>query len=88
MVTIYGKKKCTQCDMSVRVFDSEGVSFAYVDMEEDAGAFDYVTKTLGLRQAPVVVARYPNGSETHWSGFRPDKIKGYARTAAAWSRDV
>lgn len=85
MVTIYGKKNCTQCDMSVKVFDTEGVSFTYVDMEEDEDAFDFVTKTLGLRQAPVVVARYPGGSESHWSGFRPDKIKGYARAAAKWS---
>lgn len=86
-VWVYGKTDCGQCDMTVKILDKEGVSFQYINMEEDAHAYEYVTKTLGYRQAPTVVARYPNGSETHWSGFRPDKIKGYARTVAAWSKD-
>ncbi|SLA36917.1 glutaredoxin electron transport component of NRDEF (glutaredoxin-like protein) NrdH [Mycobacteroides abscessus subsp. abscessus] len=34
--------------------------------------------SLGHLQAPVVIA----GAE-HWSGFRPDRIKALATTAAA-----
>ena len=81
-VTVYGKTVCGQCDMTVRVFDKEGVGFTYINMEHDTAAFEYVTKTLGYRQAPAVVARFPDGSEQTWCGFRPDKIQGYAMAAA------
>lgn len=83
-VLVYGKNDCTQCDMTVKVLDKEGLDFTYINIEEDVDAFEYVTKTLGYRQAPAVVALYPDGSETHWSGFRPEKIKGYVATARKW----
>lgn len=86
-VTVFGKSECTQCDMTVKVLDSSGVDFTYIDIEEDEVAYEHVTKTLGYRQAPAVVARYPDGSEAHWSGFRPDKIKGYARASSKWAKD-
>lgn len=86
-VWVYGKSECPQCDMSTKVLDKEGIDFTYIDIEEDDAAYKYVTTTLGFRQAPAIVVRYPDGSESHWAGFRPDKIKGYARTVAAWSRD-
>lgn len=83
-VTVYGKDNCNQCDMTVRLFDREGVSFTYINIEEDAEAFEFVTQTLGYRQAPAIVARFPGGSEETWSGFRVDRIKGYARASAKW----
>ena len=86
-VTVYGKTVCVQCDMTVRVLDKEGVGFTYINMEHDKEAFEYVTKTLGYRQAPAVVARFPDGSEQTWSGFRPDKIQGYAMAAARFHDD-
>ena len=80
-VTVYGKPNCTQCDMSVKVLDREGVSFEYIDMEADPAALAFV-KDLGYLQAPVVIARYPSGAEEHWAGFRPDRIKDYASAVA------
>lgn len=87
MVRIYGKNNCNQCDMTVRLFDREGVSFTYINIEEDADAFEFVTKTLGYKQAPAIVARFPGGSEETWSGFRVDRIKGYARASTKWGRE-
>ena len=84
-VTVYGKTVCGQCDMTVRVLDKEGVGFTYINMEHDQDAYNYVTKTLGYRQAPAVVARYPNGSEQSWSGFRPDKLAGFVSSARKWA---
>lgn len=86
-VTIYGKNNCNQCDMTVKLFDREGVSFTYINIEEDPDAFKFVTHTLGYKQAPAVVARFPGGSEETWSGFRVDRIKGYARASTKWSRN-
>lgn len=86
-VSVYGKTICNQCDMTKRIFDREGVAYEYLNMEEDADAMAFV-KDLGYKQAPVVIARYPNGSETHWSGFLPKKIMGYAQAAKSWGKDV
>ena len=81
-LTIYGKSDCSQCKMTVKYLDRNDTGFTYINIEHDQDAYNYVTKTLGYRQAPAVVARYPNGSEQSWSGFRPDKIQGYAMAAA------
>lgn len=81
---IYGKDNCTQCEMTVKLFDRETTGFTYINIEEDLDAYKYVTKTLGYRQAPVVVALFPNGSESHWSGFNPAKISGYVAAARKW----
>ena len=81
-LTIYGKSECTQCDMTVRYLDKHEAGFTYINVEHAQDAYDYVTKTLGYRQAPAVVALYPNGSEQSWSGFRPDRLQGYVSTAA------
>ena len=43
-----------------------------VDITEDATARDYVM-SLGYLQAPVVVT-----GDTHFSGFRPDRLKALA----------
>lgn len=74
MVTVYSKKPCVQCDATYRRLDTNGVKYRVVDITENPEAFDYV-KSLGHRQAPVVVA-----GEDHWSGFDPNKLD--ALTAA------
>lgn len=86
-VTIYGKYDCNMCAMTVKLFDREGVPFTYINIEEDPDAFKFVTHTLGYKQAPAVVARFPGGSEETWSGFRVDRIKGYARASSKWAKD-
>ena len=52
------------------MFSADGVEFDTVDLSQDAAAMDMV-KSLGYTQAPVVIA-----GDTHWSGFRFEKIKG------------
>ena len=86
-LTIYGKSECSQCDMTVRYLDKHEAGFVYVNIEHDQAAYDYVTKTLGYLQAPAVVARYPNGSEQSWSGFRPDRLSGFVAAAARFHDD-
>jgi glutaredoxin-like protein NrdH len=48
----------------------EGIPFVEVDVEQDAEALEYI-KGLGYAAAPVVVY-----GDDHWSGFRPERIKG------------
>lgn len=75
-ITVYTKPACVQCNATYRALDKAGVEYSVIDISEDAAARDYVM-ALGYLQAPVVVA-----GEDHWSGFRPDRIKTLATSAA------
>ena len=70
MVTVYSKSDCVQCDMTKRLMEREGIAYTEINIEEDYGALMKV-KELGYMAAPVVIA----GNE-HWSGFRPERVKG------------
>ncbi|ETZ38104.1 nrdH-redoxin [Mycobacterium intracellulare MIN_052511_1280] len=48
------------------------MQYQTIDITADAEARNYVM-ALGYLQAPVVVAQ-----DTHWGGFRPDRIKALA----------
>ena len=76
-ITIYSKPNCVQCTATYRAMDKAGLSYETVDISVDAEALEQV-KSLGYAQAPVVIA----GGD-HWSGFRPDKIKGLVAAAEA-----
>ncbi len=67
-ITVYSKPACVQCTATTRALLAKGLSFKVVDLTVDDAAFERV-QALGYRQAPVVVA-----GESHWAGFRPDKI--------------
>ena len=69
-VIVYTKPACVRCNATYRALDQAGIDYNIIDIAEDAQARDYVM-SLGYLQAPVVVA-----GEAHWSGFRPDRIKG------------
>lgn len=75
-ITVYTKPACVQCNATYRALDKAGIDYAVIDISQDSEARDYVM-TLGYMQAPVVVA---DGS--HWSGFRPDRIRGLSQNAA------
>ena len=75
-VTVYTKPACVQCTATYRALDKAGIEYAVIDISTDPDARDYVM-ALGYLQAPVVVA-----GDSHWSGFRPDRIKELAFTAA------
>jgi glutaredoxin-like protein NrdH len=69
-ITVYSKPNCVQCVATYRALDKIGADYTIVDIAMDQQALEHVV-SLGHQQAPVVVA----GSE-HWSGYRPDRIKG------------
>lgn len=71
-ITVYSKPACVQCEATYRALDKKGVEYTVVDVTQDAEAMALV-RELGYLQAPVVVA-----GDTHWSGFRPDRIAAVA----------
>ncbi|MBJ8338213.1 MULTISPECIES: glutaredoxin-like protein NrdH [Antrihabitans] len=75
-ITVYTKPACVQCTATYRALDKAGIEYSVVDISQDAEARDYVM-ALGYLQAPVVVAE-----DSHWSGFRPDRIKALVTSAA------
>lgn len=75
-ITVYTKPACVQCNATYRALDKQGLDYDVVDITEDSDAREYVM-ALGHLQAPIVVA-----GETHWSGYRPDRIKALATAAA------
>ena len=75
-ITVYTKPACVQCNATYRALDKAGIEYSVVDITEDPAARDFVM-ALGYLQAPVVVA-----GDDHWSGFRPDRIKTLATSAA------
>lgn len=71
-VTVYTKPDCPQCTMTKRQLEKLGLEHDVVDVTTDPAAMDYVTG-LGYNSAPVVVV---DDGEDHWSGFRPDRLRG------------
>lgn len=71
-ITVYTKPACGQCTATYAALDKHGLDYEIVDISQDDEARDYVM-ALGYLQAPVVVA-----GDEHWSGFRPERIKGLA----------
>ncbi|MDF9278841.1 glutaredoxin family protein [Arthrobacter sp. EH-1B-1] len=70
---------CFGCDKTKQLFTAAGVTFTAVDITTNTHALEYVTGDpadggLGYSQAPVVVYD-KGGSEDHWSGLNPTKIK-------------
>lgn len=69
--------KCYACENTKRKLDSAGLEYEVFNLEEDAH-LEYA-KSLGHQQAPVVVVTKDDGTEDHWSGFRPDKVLEYSK---------
>lgn len=73
MITVYSLPNCPQCVQTKKVMVREGLEFSEVLLTEDQAAMDKI-KSLGYQAAPVVIA-----GESHWSGFRPEKIMSLAK---------
>jgi glutaredoxin-like protein NrdH len=71
-VTVYSTPSCQQCNATYRALEKKGIDFTPVDLSQDPEALEMV-RNLGYNAAPIVVA-----GDTHWSGFRPDKINALA----------
>lgn len=76
-VIVYTKPSCVQCEQTQRWLDGRGIAYVTRDVALDPAARETVL-ALGYRGAPVVVA-----DGEHWSGFRLDRLKALAATAAA-----
>lgn len=72
-ITVYTKPACVQCNAVIKNLDKLKLRYTKVDVTTDPEARDYVM-SLGYLSAPVVVA----GPDSHFSGFRPDRIKALA----------
>lgn len=77
-ITVYTKPSCVQCNATYKALDKHGIEYNTVDISQDDNARDFIMG-LGYLQAPVVVV----GTSTHWSGFRPERIKELAQPATA-----
>lgn len=86
VMTVYGKPGCVQCERSTWLLKRDNAPHVYVDVTEDEGAFDYVKNTLGYMGVPVCVVDYGGGVNTHWTGFRPDKLNGFVAKWKSWER--
>lgn len=70
---VYYTPNCQQCRITKKMMSENDIHFEEVNLNEDPEARARV-RAWGYLTAPVVEA--PDGS--HWSGFRPDRIKEYA----------
>lgn len=68
-VTLYTLPDCVQCTATKRELTKRRIPFDLVDLTTDGTAYAFV-RSLGYRQAPVVVA-----DDQHWAGFQPSKIQ-------------
>ena len=84
VMTVYTNPGCVQCDATRKYLTDRNTRFETVDLSTDELALAAV-KDLGYPQAPVVFVRYPNGSETHWSGFQPSRLDGFIAAAKRWA---
>lgn len=65
---LYTMPDCPQCYATKRYLDKDQVEYSTVDLSVDKDAYELVS-SLGYKNAPVVIS-----GDSHWSGFRPDKI--------------
>ena len=76
-ITVFTKPACAQCDAVFRALDKMGIDYRRVDISTDPDAREYVM-ALGYLQVPVVYA----GPDNHFCGFRPERLKALADSAA------
>ena len=71
-VTVYTKSNCVQCNMTKKKFDSLGIIYQEVNLEEHP---EKVAEFMaqGLSSAPIVTT-----DTKIWSGFRLGKIESLA----------
>lgn len=73
-VVVYSLPNCMQCTATYKRFEKNNIDYDVVDMSQDPNAREIV-KSLGHRQAPVIVVSDETGSVvSHWSGLRIDLI--------------
>ncbi len=60
-IKMYATTWCGDCRMARRWFDSHGIPYEYINIEEDNSAAEYVVRVnRGRRSVPTIV--FPDGS--------------------------
>ena len=60
-IVMYATRWCGDCRMAKRWFDSHGIAYDYIDIEQDEQAAEYVVQVNGgSRSVPTIV--FPDGS--------------------------
>ena len=60
-IKMYATTWCGDCRMAKRWFDARGISYEYINIDEDDDAADYVLQVNGgMRSVPTIV--FPDGS--------------------------
>jgi mycoredoxin len=60
-IKMYVTTWCGDCRMAKRWFDARGISYEYINIEEDEKAAEYVTRVnRGYRSVPTIV--FPDGT--------------------------
>ncbi|GHO82875.1 NrdH-redoxin [Dictyobacter formicarum] len=60
-ITMYATTWCGDCRFAKRWFDSHGIAYDYINIEENEQAADYVMKVNGgARTVPTII--FPDGS--------------------------
>src|SRR5260370_7631503 len=60
-IKLFATTWCGDCRMAKRWFDSHGIPYEYINIEEDYKAADYLLHVnLGMRSVPTIV--FPSGS--------------------------
>ena len=60
-IKIYATTWCGDCRMAKRWFDSRGISYEYINIEEDDEAAAYVLRiNRGMRSVPTII--FPDGT--------------------------
>ncbi|WP_311944044.1 glutaredoxin-like protein NrdH [Halomonas piscis] len=75
-IRVYSAAACVQCLATCREMEKRGLSYTVINVDETPAAREDLAQ-LGYRQLPVVTA-----GESHWSGFRPDRIRELAGATA------
>lgn len=76
-ITVYTKPNCQQCKATYRALTKAGLEYNTVDVTVDPAGRERV-EALGYQQLPVVEV----AGEGHWSGYRPERVKGLQQTIA------
>jgi mycoredoxin len=60
-IVMYGKDWCRDCHFAKRWFDTHGIAYEYINVEEDEQAAEYMLKVNGgIGSVPTIV--FPDGS--------------------------
>lgn len=61
VIKMYATTWCGDCRMAKRWFDSRGIPYEYINIEEDDDAAEYVMQVnRGMRSVPTII--FPDGS--------------------------